>query len=304
MKSPIIDHQEAEDIRIIVQKIIRGLGNPDPPLRLEDVRELLDLDRQFYTSTDKGMLREVISRMYVAGKQIIKRPTILFDAIRKAKISALWIPDQRRILIDSSQPKLKHRWREVHEVSHGIIPWHDELLFGDTEISLRPTCHARLEAEANYATGQLLFLQQQFVSEANDCGVSIDSIKRLAERYNNTITSTLWRFVEESHHNKLLVGVVSRHPHKAAKEPDEKPCRYFIQSPGFRRQFSNITEPRILTKLDSYCRWYQRGGTIGEDEVVLTDDNGINHVFQFESFFNSHEVLTLATYKRKQRMTA
>jgi len=40
MKNPTIDHDEAEDIRVIVRKILRGLGNPEPPIRLEQVREL------------------------------------------------------------------------------------------------------------------------------------------------------------------------------------------------------------------------------------------------------------------------
>jgi Zn-dependent peptidase ImmA (M78 family) len=304
MKNPMIDNDEAKDIHVIIRKILRGLGNPEPPIRLEQVRELLKLDRQFYTSTDTGLLREFVSRMYVAGKQIIMRPMLLLDAIKKAQISALWVPDKRRILIDESKPKLKHRWNEAHEIVHGIIPWHDELLFGDTELSLRPTCHARLEAEANFGAGQFLFLQQRFTADGNDCTPSIKAVKGLAGRFGNTITSTLWRFVEETHVDKMLVGVVSKHPHKESAPLDGGLCRYFIQSPNFRERFSTVSEPQMLATIDSYCRWFQRGGMIGEEEVVLTDDNGQCHIFFFESFYNSHEVLTLGMYRRKRRLSA
>lgn len=68
MKNIIVSGHEAEDIEQQVSKILRGLGNPEPPLSLDDVRELLRLDRQFYSSSDQSAVREVVSRMMVAGK--------------------------------------------------------------------------------------------------------------------------------------------------------------------------------------------------------------------------------------------
>jgi hypothetical protein len=35
-------------------------------------------------------------------------------------------------------------------------------MMGDTEYSLRPECHEKVEAEANYGAGRLLFLQGIF----------------------------------------------------------------------------------------------------------------------------------------------
>lgn len=110
MKNIIVTGYEAQDIQEQVAKILRGLGNPEPPLKLEEVRELLRLDRRFYSSDNQSAVREVVSRLMVAGKQVVKRPTILFESIRKAKLSALWLPDKKRILLDESIPKLKHRW--------------------------------------------------------------------------------------------------------------------------------------------------------------------------------------------------
>ena len=56
MKNPPIDPFAAQDIQAQVDKILRGLGNPEPPLDLCNVRELLKLDIQFYSSTDTGAL--------------------------------------------------------------------------------------------------------------------------------------------------------------------------------------------------------------------------------------------------------
>lgn len=298
MKNRPLGRFEAEDIQQQVAKVIRGLDYPEPPLDLRSVRELLKLDLQFYSSQDDGVLREVASRIIVAGKQILMRPTILWEAVRKAKLSSLWVPDGRRILLDTDAPKLKHRWNETHEVIHSLTPWHSRYLLGDDAETLKITHHEKLEREANYGAGQMLFLQQRFRNEANDFPFTIQSVRSLHGTFGNTITSTLWRFIEEAHRGVPLVGIVSQHPlrRKADFDPDD-PCKYCIESPAFRERFGEITEVALFGILESYCS-YARGGSLGDVETLLTDSNGDSHVFQFESFSNTYEVLTLGVYVR------
>jgi hypothetical protein len=45
------------DIDTAVRRVLKDLGNPEPPLRLEDVRELLRLDKGFYSANDDGAIR-------------------------------------------------------------------------------------------------------------------------------------------------------------------------------------------------------------------------------------------------------
>lgn len=302
MKNIVMDGHEANDIRQQVEKILRGLGNPRPPLNLDDVRELLKLDRRYFSGDDQSAVREVVSRLMVAGKQLLRRPTLLFDAIKKAQLSALWIPDKKRILIDETKPKLKHRWSEAHEVGHSIIPWHEHLLLGDNEFSLHPECHVQLEAEANYAAGQLLFLQNQFTIQAKDHSFGLSAIKSLKGTFGNTFSSTLWRYVEELGKESPLVGMISDHPHRPGEDFDpKKPCRHFIQSAAFQRQFAKMPETLLFSKIAGYCG-RQSGGPLGEDQIVLRDDSGDTHVFHFESFSNRYDVLTLGWHLRKCRV--
>ena len=303
MKSTVIAGHEANDIRQQVNKVIRGLGNPEPPLCLDDVRELLKLDRRFYSSNDQSAVSEVVSRLMVAGKQLLRRPTLLFDAIKKAQLSALWIPDKKRILIDETKPKLKHRWCEAHEVGHSIIPWHEHLLLGDNEFSLNPTCHAQLEAEANYAAGQLLFLQDKFTQRALDSSLGLKSVKALKETFGNTLSSTLWRYIEQLGETAPMVGAISEHPHRPTAEFDPaKPCRHFIQSAAFEDRFSNVSELHLFEVIRSYCG-RQSGGPLGEEQIVFRDDNGDPHLFHFESFSNRYDVLTLGRFLRPVSVT-
>jgi hypothetical protein len=123
VKNRFLDTRTARDIDAQVGKILRGLGNPETPIDLADVFALLKLDRQYYSTQDDGALREFFSKAVIAGKQIAKRPMLLLDAVKKWDLKALYVPDRKRILIDSSQHKLKWRWNEAHEVIHGVTEW-------------------------------------------------------------------------------------------------------------------------------------------------------------------------------------
>lgn len=298
MKNIFIGRYEAAELRARVDKVLRDLGDPEPPINLIDVRELLRLDRQYYSTSDDSAIREVVHKLFIAGKQILARPTLLLEVVRKAQISALFLPDRKRILIDAETPVLKHRWYETHEIGHSLAEWHSEFLYGDSEETLSPMCRQQLEAEANYAAGQLLFMRDQFTLEAADAAVTLATVRSLAKRFGNTITSTLWRYVEEVHHGQPMVGIVT--PAALGDRFDAHhhlPNRYCIESPAFKERFSNLSEQELLLVVNGYTN-YRRGGPLGANEVVLVDCNGDRHVFFFETFSNRHSHLTLGVYRR------
>lgn len=169
MKNAPIDRLAARDIEAQVDKLLRGLGNPAPPLDLREVRELLKLDLQFYSSTNDGPLREWISQLKIGAKQLVKRPSLLRDVVLKADLRALWLPDRKRILIDEAVPPLKRRRAEAHEITHSITPHHAIFLLGDDRETLRESFHEALEGEANYGASQLLFLRHRFSQVAGIC---------------------------------------------------------------------------------------------------------------------------------------
>lgn len=173
-------------------------------------------------------------------------------------------------------------------------------MLGDTLETLTPSCHEIMEAEANYAAGQLLFLGERFRDEATSEAPTLDFVRRLSGVYGNTITSTLWRLTEQAHGDRPMVALVSGHPHRARRNSNfdpASPCRYCVQSPGFRDRFGAMTELHLFEVAASYCG-SQTGGSLGKEEVVLFDNNRERHVFSFETFFNRHEALTLGVWLR------
>lgn len=298
MRNILLSRPTATDIESQVRKVLRGLGNPEPPLRLDDVRELLRLDRGYYSTSNDSFLRETVSRLAVAGAQIVERPTLLLDAVRKFDLRALYLPDRRRILLDESQPTPKQRWNEAHEIGHSILPWHEDLMLGDHEQSLTPGCHAQIEAEANYTAGQLLFLQDRFLSAANDSTPTLDSVRSLKGGFGNTYTTTFWRFIEGAHTDMPMIGLIGPHPKRLPAGFDASaPFRYVIESPAFAATFDSIETQTLHRAVSSYCG-SQRAGPLGSAEIVLTDRNGDGQIFHFETFCNSYDCLTLGVYRR------
>ncbi len=108
------------DIRAQVARVFRDLGNPEPPLDLEAVIDLLKLDFKYYSSTDLSLFDEIGHRVKVAGKLVVSQPGRILDVILKAKLSALWLPDGRRILMDENVPTPKQRHIQAHEIIHSI----------------------------------------------------------------------------------------------------------------------------------------------------------------------------------------
>ena len=276
-----------------VVKVLRGLGNPEPPLDLDLVFELLRLDAQFYTTTEDGVFRETISRIKVGTIQVFKRPMLLLEALTKSELKALYIPDKKRILVDSTLPDLKVRWHTAHEVTHSICEWHGDVLFGDNFSTLSQGCHEQIEAEANYGTGRLLTLHDRFTNQVAGTTLTLKDIANLAKTYGNTWTSTLWRVVETL--DVPAFAVVGSHP-KRRGSPD--PCRYFIRSRRFESEYAGFTESEALAALRTYCG-YQTKGPLGVDEVTISNGRGEPTTFLMESFATQYDVLTFAYLTRK-----
>lgn len=233
--------------------------------------------------------------MRVGALQIFKRPTLLLEVVRALDLRGLYILDQKRILIDETQPAPKHRWLEAHEIGHSILPWHEDAMFGDSEHTILPNCHDAIEAEANYAAGRLLFLATRFDQEALGVAPSLAAVRDLKPKFGNTYTTTFWRCLEVWGREKPVVGLITGHPHRFKRATDFnplKPCRYFIRLGMFRRQFANISEADLFNFVSSYCT-PAKGGSLGAAECNLVDLGGNKVRFRFETFHFHYDVLTL-----------
>jgi Zn-dependent peptidase ImmA (M78 family) len=300
LKNVRVDSYSAADIDAQVQKILRDLGNPEPPLRLEHVRELLELAKEYYSSAEDGFLARWIHSLKLAGKQIAQRPGFLKDFIQKFRLDALCLFDEKRILISEELPPPKQRWAEGHEIGHLIIPWHGPISLGDDKYTLKANCHEAMEAEANFAARRLLFLRDKFKLQALSAEPTLAHVGDLKKVFGNTMTTTFYSLVEVL--DIPAFGLITDHPKKPGKDFDRSnPCRYFITSPSFDARFGQVTDLELYAILEKYCRWGK--WDLGTAETILTDNSGERFVFHMETIFNSYDALTLGKLVRKHEIS-
>lgn len=293
-----LSERTALEIDQRIAKLLADLDDPEPPLDLDAVRELLKLDLAYYSSNDDGLMKEVLHRLSIGARQVLQKPTRIWTAIRERRLRALWVPERKKIFVDSALG-LKKRWAEGHEIVHSLIPHHQILTLGDPDYTLVPSCHELIEAEANYGAGRLLFLRERFVDELLSSAVTFDRVRKLSSAYGNTITSTLWRTVESV--DDPAVGLVSVHPWNAVAGLKE-PVRHFIRNRRFAAEFPGVTEGHLLLNLSRVV--YRTGaGPIGENEIVLRDANGDDHVFDFACFGNTHDTLSIGLYSAPRHVS-
>ncbi len=151
-----------------------------------------------------------------------------------------------------------------------------------------------MEAEANYAAGILLFLSDRFIEECRSVPATIASAQQLKKRYGNTFTTTLWRMIEHIGEERPMIGLIGQHPQ--AYGNDEPNFRHLIPSLAFDHQFEVPSIHSLSNQIENYC-WGRRG-PIGEGEVVIVARDGSRHLFEFETFYNSYDALTLGRHLR------
>lgn len=300
MKKIRLDEYSAADIDAQVSKILRDLGNPEPPLRLEHVRELLKLDRDYYSAADNGLLNRWIHSLKVAGKQIAYRPAFLKDFVQNFRLDALCLFDEKRILISRELPTPKQRWAEAHEIGHLIIPWHGPISLGDDKYTLTANCHETMEAEANYGASRLLFLRDKFKAHALSCKPTLTHVGDLKKRFGNTITTTFYSLIEAL--DVPAFGLITGHPKKPDPDFDpSKPCRHFITSPQFDDQFGHITDMQLYPILESYCTYGK--WDLGQAETILHNSRKEPYIFSMETIFNKYDALTLGVSMRRHEVS-
>lgn len=293
--SPQLRPRLKKEIDAITEKILKELGHPEPPLDLATVRALVKLDLSYFSTEEDGLFRSTVSKLKRAGKQLLQRPGLLGDAIRKFDLKALYLPDHRRVLIDDGTPLPKHRWLEAHEIGHELLPWHREMMLGDDESTVSTSAHAKIEAEANYAAGSLLFLGRRFREECRSIEhPTIAEIQKLKKSYGNTLTTTMWRVVEYAGEDRPILGFIGQHPGRGPTPGGM--FRHLILSPEFVRRFADPAVIEIESEIRAYCGFRQKG-PLGNGTVMLRDLEGNRHEFLFETFFNGYDALTLGVWK-------
>ncbi|MGH9433293.1 MAG: hypothetical protein ACRD3T_17315 [Terriglobia bacterium] len=134
-----VDASTRKEIDKIVERILCYGDLRKPPVQIIDILEHLKLHRDFYSLDDPKFLQRVAHRIQIGTKKIVN---LVRDRIR---LAALWLPNEKRILVDESQPEPKRVWASFHDTIHSALPWHRDFFLGDRAQTLEPDYQDMLE---------------------------------------------------------------------------------------------------------------------------------------------------------------
>lgn len=95
---------------------------------------------------------------------------------------------------------------KLHETTHRILPWQQDLAYADDAATLSPSARALQEQEANVGASNLLFQHEAFRDAARQYKTGMASVLGLAHIVGASIHATFRRYVVE--HDGVAVGVV------------------------------------------------------------------------------------------------
>lgn len=145
--------------------------------------------------------------------------------------------------IDSSLAGDAHRagFTTMHEIGHYVLPAHRKDLYICDDECLSYDAMIETETAANAFAAELLFKGDQFTRLANDCAITPESIKTLAQRYDTSFEAAARRFVERNAHACSLVVFVRAPGHGVidTKRRGRWQQKYSISSAEFRTRYSS-----------------------------------------------------------------
>lgn len=280
-----MNDQTRKEIDKNISRVLKDAGIKKPPVKIENILECLELNRNFYDLDDPSLLQRVFHKIKVGGVK-------LKQLKEKINLSAIWMPDKKMIFIDKTLPPIKQDWASFHDTTHTILKWHKPFFLGDTAQTLDPDYQEILESEANYGASALMFGGKIFTQEGLDTPPEWSSVELLHKRYKKSLVTTLRRYVEFTHNVPMLM-MVSTPWWLEVPANQINPWRHIKYSPLFFRKFGEIDHEALFKMVNSNIG-QRRGGLVGCFEFIIDDLNDNSCEFRVECFFNSYYVLTMA----------
>jgi IrrE N-terminal-like domain len=150
----------------------------------------------------------------LADHVIEDAPPHLASRIKKLKYKVQALVDRRAKEVHV-HPDINHdgqrRFKQLHEVTHDLLPWQDEAAYVDDSMTLSWTTKHRFEQEANQGGAELMFQRTLFETMAADYKIGFPAILDLANKFGASYHASFRRYVE-THHQPMAGLVVERSP--------------------------------------------------------------------------------------------
>lgn len=182
---------------------------------------------------------------------------------------------------------------KLHEVTHDLLPWQQQLVHTDNEETLSPSTNRLFEQEANQGAAELLFQRHGFTHDARSLEIGIASVAHLAQRYGSSIQAAFRRYAE-THQVAVQVLCLGKVPNSdGSYDRREMP-----RSSKWTERFGDSRYPRRLHPAN-----YPFLAAIdhGLDEVPMLDLAGIRVNVRVETMNTGYAQIMMFWVKPEHR---
>lgn len=230
----IDDLESYDEIRNLTDELLRRASAYGRlPTPVDDIVSAADL-----TEPEESVLSNLV---------LDRAPEYIRRAFARATSKVQALLDRRRREIHL-HPDIDHagqrKFKRLHEVTHDLLPWQQELAYADDESTLSWRTKVLFEKEANQGAAELLFQQDYYTHVAADYAIGLASVVETAQKFGASIRSSFRRYVEN--HSGVVTGLVlDVSPCKL--EPISYRRREVMHSAKFRARFPEcLTWPNVL----------------------------------------------------------
>jgi Zn-dependent peptidase ImmA (M78 family) len=228
----------------------------------------------------------------------IRNKTLRFGKTLKSalsKVLGIFETAARIVHIDRTLLEVRKVFLKLHETAHGVLVWQKDIYCAieDCEKTLSPEISEAFDREANAFASEVLFQLNTFQEEAADSKFGIAVPLQLKKKYGASIYSTVRRYVS-THHRSCIVLVLDM-PVLVKGDGFTATLRRVISSPSFEKYFGQICWPNVFTPDDEIGKIVPLGKRrmSRPAQLVLGDQNGVQHECIAEAFCNTYQVFIL-----------
>lgn len=281
------DLESAEDIRKATDRLLRKADAfgvyPTPVDQIIEAAGLTEADDDLFEDETVRSL-----------------PKKFQSALLNIKTKVLAALDRREKIIYVNKTegnKGSQSFRRLHEVSHNIFPWQQDLVNVDDHSTLSPSVRQLFEREANQGAAELIFQREHFTRVSHDYKVSVLSVIELHTKFGSSIHAAFRRYIES--HSGSLYGIVLK-SRSASNSSEDFERNEIVQSSRWVEQFgdcSNLKKILSASKTElARCAVAAQSAPceVVEGAAQRTDMSGRVRKLKIEAFFNHYAILVLA----------
>jgi Zn-dependent peptidase ImmA (M78 family) len=240
-----------------------------------------------------------------ADSILAKAPAALAAKVRQLRGRAAAALDRQERVIyvdDGVDHDGRRRFKQLHEVTHDILPWQADTAYADTNASLSWRTRVGFEQEANQGGAELLFQRTRFEEIAGEYELGFGAVLDLANRFGASYHAAFRRYVET--HRIPMAGVVL----------ERSPCE--ASGTAYRRKEA-VNSRSWVRRHEPVCGWptvlravpysFVDGiKTLGDQplrsSLTYADLKNEQSTLQVEMWSNTYNVFVLLWLPRRERL--